>query len=270
LFQPALGKTLVERSLTVRTESFVTPDLKGTPWTESVEATVRSRFEAGERGTWRLTQEVSSVALKRNGEAVQNRLAELVTRFPLKLELAADGAFVRVLEPEAAEAAVRATFGPEEAESLLPFFSAQALEQQAKREWEAKYGGLFGRDLAVGQTFYALEALGLTSGKQLEYAVERRVLGKVVTAYGEALVLELRCLGVLEGAAKAEVRRLMTEQGVKALEPSVLCEGRQEVVGSPFVPVSTRMRLVAHPKALDGTSPVEIALERVAAVQRVD
>lgn len=269
-FSPPADRWITERSITTRTEAFTSPDRRATPWVESVEATLRSRFHRA-ADVWELTQEVPSVTVKRNGEAVQSKLVDLVTRFPLKVQLGLEGAFVKHLNPEDAEAAVRAVFTePREAEAILEYFRPEALAEQARREWEGKYGGLFARDLSPGQTFYGVETVGLSSGEQLAYGVERRVVGWTSSEHGQALALRISCLGAPQGEAKAALERLMAERQVDALEPSVVCEGEQLVAANPFVPVRTTMRLVAHPKARDGRQPVEVALEKSTAVVKLE
>jgi hypothetical protein len=62
----------------------------------------------------------------------------------------------------------------------------------------------------------------------------------------------------------------MAEREVEALEPTVQCEGRQELVGDPFVPVSLRLRLSARPKAAEGESPIEITLEKTNTAERLE
>lgn len=271
-FSPAPGKTLTERTLTVRAEAPIAPAAPSPPYRESVEAVLKSSFEQAPGGGWVLTQQVASLQAKGNDQVIQNKLTELVQRFPMKLALAADGAFVRYLNPEAAEAAVRALFDqPGQAEAVLPYFAPRALEEQARREWDAKYGGLFNRNLTPGVTaFYGVETVSLSSGAQLAYGVERRVVARAQTAFGPAVVLELRCLGSAEGPAKATLERLMAERDVDALEPSVRCEGRQEVASSPFVPVRTVMHLTARPAAQQGGAPVEVTLDKTVTAERLE
>ncbi|HLL53637.1 MAG TPA: hypothetical protein VK447_08835 [Myxococcaceae bacterium] len=269
-FSPAAGKTLREKTTTVRTERFTTPDRQERPFRESVEAKLVSRFEQGTGGNWLITQRVESVQARGNDEVIQNKLMDLVTRIPMKVEIAPDGTFVRYVNTEDAEAAVRSVFG-DQAEAVLPYFSARALEEQARREWEQKYGGLFRRALEPGQTVsHTVESVGLASGTQLAYALERRVVGPVATPYGPGVALELRCLGTVEGPGKETLTRQMAERGVEALEPTVQCEGRQELAGEPFVPVSLHLRLTARPQGAEGGSPVEILFEKTNIAERLE
>jgi hypothetical protein len=269
-FRPAAGKAVQEKSSIVRQERFTSPDRQERPFRESVETAMGSRFEKGENGNWILTQRVTSVQARGNDEVIQNKLMDLVTRLPMKMEIAADGTFVRYVNPEEAEAAVREVFG-EQAEAVLPYFSARALEEQARREWNDKYGGLFNRALEPGETVsLGVETVGLASGTQLAYALERRVVGRVTTPYGPGVALELRCLTSLDGPTGETLRKRMAEREVEALEPTVQCEGRQELVGDPFVPVSLRLRLSARPKAAEGESPIEITLEKTNTAERLE
>src|SRR5262245_36523925 len=70
-FSPPAGRWLTERSVVTRTESSASPDEKGSPLVESVESTLRSRFERSPEG-WGLRQEVPSITVKRKGEEVRS------------------------------------------------------------------------------------------------------------------------------------------------------------------------------------------------------
>ncbi len=257
-FQPPVGRTLVERSTVTRSER----DSEGTSHHELVEATLHSRFEPNDQG-YVLTQEVPAVRVTRDGAAVESPLVQLVTGFPLRIQLARDGAFVRLLNPEDAEAAVRKAFpNPQEAESVLTFFTPAALEAQARREWESRYGELFARNLRAGSAWYGIEALEV-GGEQLPYLVERRVEGTKPTVEGRDLVIRLSCPPSVQGAADPEAARQALEaadldvQDLRAVE----CEGEQRVALDPFLPRSTVLEVRSGPVVLRREAHTEIAGE---------
>ena len=138
-----------------------------------------------------------------------------------------------------------------------------------RREWTAKYGGLFGRNLPLGQKLYALDAVsfapeGPGAGRPLAYVLERTLSGTLLTDYGEALVFTLRCLGQVSPDAPPELRALVAGPDAPALEPSVTCEGEQVLTRGTFVPVRSHLHLRA------GAAPGAWTWRRSAAVQDVE
>lgn len=240
-FVPPDGKLLQERSTTTRTEGEVT---------ERIEATMTSRYDRLKEAGWALTQWVPKLEISRNGAKVESPLVELVTRFPVKVQLAVDGAFVRLMNPEDAEAAIQSTFpDPVQAATWLHFFSAEAIEQQSRREWESKYAGLFNRNLREGAKLYSLESL-VTGETPRYFLVERTLSGRTQSPFGEAAVFTLRCSGDAKALQQDEgVARLLKLWGDPELEPSVQCEGQQLIAISPFVPTRSWLRVTAKPSA---------------------
>lgn len=257
-FVPPDGKLLHERSITTRTEAGVT---------ERVEATMTSRYDHQEGGGWVLTQWVPKLEVTRAGEPVKTPLIELVTRFPVKLELADDGAFVRLANPEDAAAAVESTFSePQEAAKWASFFSPAAIEQQSHREWDSKYAGLFNRNLEEGEKLYALESV-LAGGEPRYYLVERTLAGRSQSAFGQTAVFNFRCTGNAAEVKDNDIaQRLIALWGNPPLETSVQCEGQQLVAISPFVPTRTWMRLTARPTP-DGP---EVTLNREVTAHKLE
>ncbi|MGA9521804.1 MAG: hypothetical protein WBV82_10080 [Myxococcaceae bacterium] len=241
-FEPPRGRTLVEHSTVTRTKR----DPEGTAHKERVEATLHSRFEPNDEG-YVFTQEIPSVRVTRDGVPVESPLVQLVTGFPLRVQLAKDGAFVRLLNPEDAEAAVRKAFPkPEEAEAVLRFFTPGALEAQARREWDSRYGELFGRNLRKGSVWYGVETLEV-GGEQHPYLVERRVEGTKPTVEGRDLVIHLGCPATVQAAADPEAARQVLEAAdIEEVRP-VECDGEQLVALNPFLPRSTILEVRSGP-----------------------
>jgi hypothetical protein len=220
--------------------------------------TTESRFRP-DRQAWVLTQRTTDVQLRRGGAPVPAPLASLLQRMPLRVQLAGDGAFVRVLDAEAREQEVAESgLDPAAQEALLQVLEPDVVQQRVGREWTAKYGGLFGRNLRLGQKLYALDAVVLAdggSGRELAYVLERTLSGTLLTEHGEALVFTLRCLGQVPPDAPGELRALLAAPGVPALEPSVSCEGEQVLARGAFVPVRSHLRVQVSPAGGDGGAP---------------
>jgi hypothetical protein len=213
-FLPPDRTPIVERLSTTRVEG---PD--GGREVETVHATLTSTFERAGEG-WLLTQRLSDVRAERGGSEVESPLLTLMTRFPIKLRLAKDGAFVRLANPEDAEAAIRATLpDPEQATVVLGYLTPEAIEREAKLEWNGKYGDLLGRDVVPGHAWYAWEVVPLAGGAKLGYVLERK---------------------------------LLQARDDPALEPTVACNGEQVIGLEPFVPRSIRLELNAAPKDPSG------------------
>lgn len=253
-FAPPPGRLLHERSVTTRAD----PD-----GTEKVEATITSRYDRQQDG-WLLTQWVPQVKVTRNEQEVPPQpLVDLVSKFPLKVQLAADGAFIQFTNPGDAQAAVRSTFAnPEQERQVMAFFTPEAIEKQARQEWEDRYGGLFGRDLSEATVLYTVESFALSDGTQVRYVLERRFKDVAPSAQGDAAVLAMRCIGRAEEVAKIPAAaRALEASGDASLEPSVSCDGQQIVALAPFLPVKRWLRLSARPKAGNGAL-VDVTLSR--------
>lgn len=252
-FTPPDGRLLHERSVTTRA---------GPGGVERVEAMITARYDRIQDG-WLLTQWVPQVrVLKDDQPAPPQPLADLVSRFPLKLQLAEDGAFIQFRNPEDAEAAVRSTFpDPAQAGQVLAYFTPEAIERQARREWEDRYGGLFNRDLTPQLSLYSVESFALADGTPVRYVVERRFTGISPSAHGATAVLSVRCLGAREEVAKLpQALKALEASGDMGVEPTVSCDGQQLLALSPFLPVRRWMRLSARPTA-SGT-PMDVSLSR--------
>ncbi len=253
-FRPAAGETIVERSNTQRTERRGAASVQ-----EVVRATMESRFDRRERG-WALTQAVSEIDVSHGGQRIDNPLVQLVTKFPIRVRLAEDGAFVELENPDEITSAVKESFpNPEEAKVMLQYFAPEALEAQVRREWEGKYGGLLGREVAPGYALYQVESTTTGDGVEIFYVVERKVAGVRTRDHGRELVLTISCPVRTDDAARPEEMRLKLEEaGVPALNASVRCEGEQVVGLEPFAPRGTAQQVTAK---VDGEGgPVEILL----------
>lgn len=195
-----------------------------------------------------LSQRVASVTAVQDGKTVEDPLAQLITKFPTKFAIAKDGTFVRFLNPDDARKAVLEAFAdPEQAAEVLSFFTPEAIEDQARIEWEQKFGGLFGRAIETEKPAYTVDGTALGQVPVL-YVVERTFTGMAKTPYGEAAVFALKCVQKPEDAKdRAAYEKLMTERGNPALEPTASCEGRQVVAREQFVPVALELRLFAKP-----------------------
>jgi hypothetical protein len=252
-FQPPAGEQIVERSMTQRTERRGQAGVE-----EVVKATLNSRFDRRERG-WTLTQGVTDVEVRHAGKLIDNPLVQLVTRFPIRVRLAEDGAFVQLENPEEIETAIREVFtDPNEAKVMLQYFAPEALEAQVRREWEGKYGGLLGREVAPGFAVYQVDSVTTADGAELFHVVERKVTGVRRRDHGRELVLEISCpLRVQDAARPEEMMRKLEEAGSPPLNASVRCEGEQVVGLEPFVPRSTAQQVIARVEGAEG-GPVEI------------
>jgi hypothetical protein len=227
----------VDRTLTERTQSTRAVERGGQRRTESVEMTTVTRFTSAENG-WALTQTVPRAQLSQDGAPVVSPVDGLLTRSPLSIQLASDGAFVKVNNPgEALKVLQSSVPAGQRLASLETFLAPEAVETRARQEWEAKYGGLFQRNLAVGQHTWAVDRFPLPEGEAV-YLLERTVTGTRLTDQGEALVLSLRCLASVPEEAPPELQEVLQAAGSPTLTPGVSCEGEQVVARGHFVPVS--------------------------------
>jgi hypothetical protein len=256
-FAPAPKEELRERSITTRTEGE-----GGAQRAEAVTAELTSRFDPEGDG-WVLTQQVTQVAVRSGGVEVQSPLAELVTRFPLKLRLAKDGDFIRLLNPQDARRAVEETFSdPQQAEAVLAYFTPEALEAQARREWTARYGALFERNLEVGTALYAVESFVTSFGKEVSYLVERLVIEAPSDGGARRVRLALSCpVDPAQAKSQPQAEAALEASGRPALEPTVRCVGEQQLELAPFSPSLTTFELTAAPQDEQG-SQVPITLSR--------
>jgi hypothetical protein len=230
-FRPPVDRALTERVLSSRTV-----ERGGTRQAEEAEMTTVTRFTPAENG-WQLVQTVSRARMTRGGAPMETVVDDVLARFPLRLQLAADGAFVKVVNADEGLKALRQVVpAGQRAGPLEAFFAPESIETRARRDWEARYGGLLQRNLMVGQHTWGVDSFP-TGETEVVYVVRRTVTGTELTDQGDALVLSLRCLDTVPEDAPAELREVLAEAGGPTLTPGVTCEGEQVVARGYFVPV---------------------------------
>lgn len=212
--------------------------------THEAELTTDTRFTREQAG-WLLTQRVTRSHYMRDGEPVRTLVDEVLTRFPLRVRLAADGTYVGVEEPEAALAVLKqvAPAGVDTS-PLQRFFAPDELEARTRGEWEVKYGGLYGRAMVPGQHIYGVGSVSL-GGREVTYLLERTVTGSLLSDYGEAMLFSLRCLPPPGEDAPEPVREALRLAGNPAPTPGVECEGEQLLGRGRFLPVRRGLTLRA-------------------------
>jgi hypothetical protein len=262
-FRPLEGVDWVEISRTKRAESAWEEGKQGPVRRSEVEMVSSSRWASAEQSGYRVKQSVREVKAQLDGKPVEDPLLVLATRFPVELRVAGDGAFVELANREAVRTAVEAAFPDEvQRQQVLEFFTPEAVEEQARLEWEQKYGGLFGRPLEPSHPLYAVEATAV-GPLPLAYMLERRLTGTAKTALGEAVVLEQSCVQEAGKAVDAAAWTAAWEaRGKPALDPSLECEGELVWAVSPFVPLSSRLTLKARPADASGRVAGELEFER--------
>jgi hypothetical protein len=232
---------------------------------QEVALTTDSRFTS-EQGGWRLTQGVTQAGTTRDGVPVETPVDAILLRLSMKVRLATDGTFVDLLNPEAVEAALHEVV-PEDAtgvEALERYFHPEAVEVRARREWEQKYGGLYGRGLEEGQKAWTVSTVTLGE-REVTYLLERTFTGTLLTEHGEAVTFALRCVGLPgEGSAEAgPVRAVLEAAGNPELSPGVQCEGEQVLGRGRFLPVRRSLTLSVPVQDGQWTWKVESALQSV-------
>ncbi len=228
VFKPPAGTAIVESSEILRTEDV--PD--GGVVRESVTATLASRFSRTDGG-WALVQRMPEVRVTRGGEALEDPLMEVVRRLPIDVELDATGRFVRLTSGAQVGDAVRSVFTqPEQAFAVMALFSPSAIEEQARREWQARSASLYEAPLKAGEPVRTLESVTV-GPKEVPYVLLRTPKGYATTAQGKALVLSFGC-----------------EPEVPDAGPLLSCEGQQVIAVERSLPVLWWMRM-------SGASPVD-------------
>jgi hypothetical protein len=240
----------VDRAMTERVQTSRTVERGGTQQREEAEMTTVTRFTPAENG-WQLVQTVSRARMLRGGTTVETVVDDVLTRFPLHVRLAADGAFVKVVNADEGLKALRQALpAGQQAGPLEAFFSPESIETRARRDWQARYGGLLQRNLMVGQHTWGVDSFP-AGETEVVYLVQRTVTGTELTDQGDALVLSLRCLDTVPEDAPAALREALEEAGAPTLTPGVTCEGEQAVARGYFVPV--RRSLTVRAKVGDAT-----------------
>ncbi|WP_408891198.1 hypothetical protein ACJ2CR_15715 [Myxococcus faecalis] len=239
-FQPPVGRVLTESQQASRAV-----EQDGQVLREEAELTTESRFATSEGG-WLLTQSVTRAQRTRAGVAVEGWVDDVLLRFALRLQLAADGAFVKLVSPESASEALRQSVpAGADAKALERFLAPESLEARTRREWEAKFGGLFQRHLSEGQRTWAVDTLPM-GDTQVAYVLERTLQGTRDTEYGDAVVLSLKCLDSVPEDAPRELTDAWVAAGRPELTAGVTCEGEQVVAYGRFVPVSRELTVKAR------------------------
>ncbi|TSC20299.1 hypothetical protein [Corallococcus sp. Z5C101001] len=238
-------KPPVDRLLTESVRATRAVQRPGQPETRDEAAfTTETRFTPSDGG-WRVTQAVRTPRQVHAGQDVPSLAGAVLERFTLRMQLAADGTFVKLVGAEAAEEALRqvAPSGPGVAE-VARFFTPEALEIRTRREWEAKYSGLLQRNLVEGQRTWAVDFVSV-DGVERAYLLERTVDGTRPTMFGDAVALSLTCLDALPTKAPAEMRAAWSEAGSPELFKGVTCEGEQVIARGRFVPVRRLLKVKA-------------------------
>ncbi|HYO56864.1 hypothetical protein [Archangium sp.] len=236
----------------------------GASGAREAELTTVTRFTP-ERGGWLLTQRVTRARYSREGAPVETLVDDVLTRFSLRVRLAGDGTYVRVVEPEAALAALRAVApAGQDVTPLEQFFAPEALDARARDEWEVKYGGLHGRALEMGERSYVVGTVPL-GGREVTYLLERTFTGTLLTEYGEAMVFTLRCLDAPGAEASQAVREVLSLAGNPELTTGVQCEGEQLLGKGRFLPVRRGFTLRATWDGETWTWATQSALESLRA-----
>jgi hypothetical protein len=230
------------------------------PGAQEVELTTDSRFTS-EQGGWRLTQRVTQVSTTREGALVETPVDDILLRLSMQVRLATDGTFVDLLNPEAVEAALQEVL-PEgsKAEALERFFHPEAVEARARREWELKYGGLYGRGLEEGQKSWTVGTVTLGE-REVTYLLERTFTGTLLTEHGEAVTFALRC--VASPGEDGPVRAVLEASGNPQLSPGVQCEGEQVLGRGRFLPLSRSLTLSVPVQGAPWTWTVQSVLRSV-------
>ncbi len=261
-FRPPVDRAMTERVRTARTV-----EREGTRQTDEVEMTSVTRFTPAESG-WQMAQTVTRARMTRGGAAVETVVDDVLARFALRVRLAADGSFVKVLNADEGLKALRQVVpAGHQAGALEAFFAPEAVEARARSEWAARYGGLLQRNLMVGQHTWAVETFSTGEG-EVRYLVERTVRGTELTDQGDALVLGLRCLDAVPEDAPAELREVVEEAGGTALTPGVTCEGEQVVARGYFVPIRRNLSVQAKVGGATWTLAMETKLEMLEEARR--
>jgi hypothetical protein len=215
--------------------------------------TSETRFTPSDGG-WRVTQATRTPRQVVDGRDVPSLSGAVLERFILRMQLAADGTFVKLVGADAAQEALRQVQGEarseEETRAVARYFTPEALEIRARRDWEAKYGGLLQRNLVEGQRTWAVDFVS-AGGLEQAYLLERTLQGTRTTSFGDALVLTLKCLDAFPPNAPAELRAAWADAGSPKLSKDVTCEGEQVVAHGRFVPV--RRLLKVKVKLSEGT-----------------
>ncbi|WP_223643882.1 hypothetical protein [Corallococcus sp. EGB] len=239
-------KPPVDRLLTESVRATRTLQREGLPEVRDEAAfTTETRFTPSDGG-WRAAQSVRTPRQVHDGRDVPSLSGAVLERFTLRMQLAADGTFVKLVGPEAAQEALRqvAPEGGPGVPEVERFFSPEALEIRTRREWEAKYAGLLQRNLVEGQRTWAVDSVTV-DGAERTYLLERTVQGTRPTMFGDAVVLSLRCLDALPPKAPEELKAVWAEAGSPGLSKGVTCEGEQVVATGRFIPVRRLLKVKA-------------------------
>ncbi len=257
----------VDRAMTEQVRSTRTVEGGARQPAEEVELTIVTRIAPAENG-FELSQAVTRARMTRGGAVVETVVDDVLTRAPLRVRLAADGAFVKVVNPDEGLKALRALVpAGQQAGALEAFFAPESVEARARREWEAKYSGLLQRNLTLGQHTWAVERFSVGEGEGV-FVLERTVKGTELTDQGEALVVSLRCLDRVPEDAPPELRRVLEEAGSPALTPGVTCEGEQVVARGYFVPMRRQLTVRARVGDATWTLATQTKLEMIEEARR--
>ena len=186
-FRPPVNSALTERVRTTRTVEGA-----GAKQSEEVDITIVTRLTPAENG-WQLAQTVSQARMTRGGTPVETVVPAVLSRFTLRVRLAADGAFVKVLNADEGLKALRQVVpAGQQAGALEAFFAPEALESRTRRSGRRSTAGCSAANLMVGQHTWAVDGFSTGQGQVVRAGAHGEGTGS--RTRGDALVVGLKCL----------------------------------------------------------------------------
>lgn len=114
-------------------------------------STTRISVAPGNTG-WDLVAKPGPLTVKRDGELINDPLAKLLSRIVVTYKLKQDGAILDVRGFEEFAQALSTQVSPEVMAQLAPALNIEAMKNKAFSEWDARVGGLVGKEVIIGDT----------------------------------------------------------------------------------------------------------------------
>ena len=124
---------------------------------------------------WDVLAEPISIAMKRNGEEINNPIVSLLSSAVITYKLDFDGNILDVNGYEPFIEGISNQVTPEVFKQLAPILNIEAMKSKEIAEWNARIGDYVGAEVQIGDSFVADVPYQLPNGTTINYSVQTKI-----------------------------------------------------------------------------------------------
>lgn len=168
---------------------------------------------------WDVLAEPKNIVLKRNGEPVQNPLANLLASAVITYKLDPNGEIVDISGIEAFIDGLAKQLPPEVFKQLAPILNADAMKAKEKVEWQGRVGDFLGASVVIGDSFVADAPFQLPNGSIMTYQIKTNIAALVPCGKKKCVRIEQTYSSQADNVAKLAGQ--VTSNTVQAIAPEM-------------------------------------------------